>query len=517
MRKNVFLHRMWYAAVMLLFTSIIVSCSVEDNPAGPGGDVPGKTGKTIMLVSDIHVMAPELLESKGEAYTKYLSIDPKLLEYSVEVLNNVVDEALKQKPDLVIIPGDLTKDGELVSHQLVANTLKQLRTAGIPVVVVPGNHDIDNPDARYFNGAETRYAARTSTAQFASIYNDFGYATAFARDDASLSYACEPIAGLVLLCIDSNMYEENKFKEKGDDRDFCTVAGRIREKTMTWMLDQADKARANKKQVVVVEHHGIVEHYDGQATLQGEYVLKDNESVAKQMMEHGIHLVFSGHTHLQDIAQYRISKAEKVDSLVDVATGSTISYPNPWRMITVNDDFTEWQIGTEYVKSIPSLADVQQTCYKRLYDNLYSGLGYYINEYWPTIDGYRSTLALLGLPEDLLPATAEETSHLLTDNMGAELCQIYMIHNEGNEGKNPQSAALAETTKSKAQEVVTKRLKELGKTDAEIELIVKVLLSAYDHYVGNGLNSMLTDTNQLTDAAMKSVTDDLSVVLKIGN
>ena len=223
MRKDVILHWMRFAAVMLLFAPTIVSCDLEDNPVDPGGYVPEKKGKTIMLVSDIHVMAPELLESKGEAYTKYLSIDPKLLEYSADVLNNLVAEALRQKPDLVIIPGDLTKDGELVSHQLVANTLKQLRSAGIPVVVVPGNHDIDNPDAKYFSGAETRYAARTSTAQFATIYNDFGYATAFARDDASLSYACEPLAGLVLLCIDSNMYEENKFKEKGDERDFCTV------------------------------------------------------------------------------------------------------------------------------------------------------------------------------------------------------------------------------------------------------------------------------------------------------
>ena len=168
------------------------------------------------------------------------------------------------------------------------------------------------------------------------------------------------------------------------------------------------------------------------------------------------------------------------------------------------------------MKSIPSVADVQQTCYKRLYDNLYSGLGYYINEYWPSINDYRSKLAMFGLPENFLPATAEETSHLLISNLGAELCRIYMIHNEGNEGKNPQSTALAENVKNIAQEVVTKRLKELGKTDAEITVILRVLLAAYDHYVGNSLNSVLTDTNQLTDAAMKSVTDDLNVVLKFG-
>ena len=38
------------------------------------------------------------------------------------------------------------------------------------------------------------------------------------------------------------------------------------------------------------------------------------------------------------------------------------------------DDYTRWEIATEYIKSIPSLADVQGTCYKRLYDNISGGL-----------------------------------------------------------------------------------------------------------------------------------------------
>lgn len=519
MRKHAILPWARCAALLLLCALTVVSCVETDNPSGSSDD--GKTGparnyKTIMLASDIHVMASELLESKGEAYNKYQGNDPKLLEYSPEVLNSLVDEALKQKPDLVIIPGDLTKDGELVSHLLVASTLRQLRTAGIPVVVVPGNHDIDNPEGCYYNGAQTRYAERTSKEQFADIYRDFGFAQAFARDDASLSYACEPLNGLVLLCIDTNMYEDNQFKERGADRDFCMIGGRIREKTMTWMLDQADKARQQGKQVAVVEHHGIVEHFDGQALIQSDYVLKDHEEVAKQMMQHGIHLVFSGHTHLQDIAQYRTMLNGVKDSLVDVATGSTICYPNPYRTITVNNDYTQWQIGTQYVKSIPSVFDVQKMCYNLLYDNIYSGLGGYVNIYWSTIDSYRSKLALFGLPEGFLPPTPEATAKLLTDNLGTELSQIFLIFNQGNEGKNPLSALLGAQVKSKAEAVVSQRLKDLGKSDSETTVIMNVLLAAYDYYVGKGLNSLLTDTNQMQNADLSSVTDDLNVVLNIG-
>ena len=307
--------------------------------------------KTIFLISDIHVMSPKLLEREGSAYDSYLNFDPKLLEYSGEVLESLVDEAIKRKPDLVIIPGDLTKDGELVSHQLVVSILTRLRTAGIPVILVPGNHDIDNPEGYYFNGDEKRSAERTSPEQFKQLYADFGYNQAYATDPASLSFVCEPLEGLVLLCLDTNMYENNLFKEKGAEKDYNQTAGRIRPATLTWALDEADKARAKGKQVVLVEHHNIVQHHDAQGSIQSEYIIEDYKSISEKMGRHGVHLAFTGHTHLQDIAAYHYYDALKVknDSIVDVSTGSTISYPNPWRTIRVSNDFTRWEIATEYI------------------------------------------------------------------------------------------------------------------------------------------------------------------------
>lgn len=50
-------------------------------------------------------MAPQLLEKRGTAYNNYLSQDPKLLEYSGDVLEYLVGEMLQRNPDLVIIPG----------------------------------------------------------------------------------------------------------------------------------------------------------------------------------------------------------------------------------------------------------------------------------------------------------------------------------------------------------------------------------------------------------------------------
>ena len=187
MKKITNLLLMTLLALCMSLTSCVKDPEV-DNPKEKDPDF-----KYIMLMSDIHVMAPQLLEKRGSAYEKYLSQDPKLLEYSGEVLEYLVGETLQRNPDLVIIPGDLTKDGELVSPQLVVSVLAKLRSAGIPVIVVPGNHDIDNPEGYYFDGDNMRPAARTSPEQFAALYADFGYNQAYAKDPASLSFVCEPL------------------------------------------------------------------------------------------------------------------------------------------------------------------------------------------------------------------------------------------------------------------------------------------------------------------------------------
>lgn len=106
----------------------------------------------IAIISDLHVMAPELLVNEGTAFEQYLNRDRKMLRESLEILDSLVGDILELKPNLVLVTGDLTKDGERVSHQLVAGRLQRLVDAGIQVLVVPGNHDINNPDARIYDG-----------------------------------------------------------------------------------------------------------------------------------------------------------------------------------------------------------------------------------------------------------------------------------------------------------------------------------------------------------------------------
>ena len=522
MKRILNLLSMALLALSISLTSCVNDMGESDNPNNNDSTQTSKKDpnfKSIIVMSDIHVMAPQLLERTGTAYDNYLSQDPKLLEYSGEVLEHLVGEALQRDPDLVIIPGDLTKDGELLSHQLVVSILSRLRSAGIPVIVVPGNHDIDNPEGYYFNGDNTRPAERTTPEQFKMLYADFGYNQAYAKDTASLSFVCEPLQGLVLLCIDTNKYEENLYLDKGDAKNYNQTSGRIRPATLTWMLAEADKARALGKQVVLVQHHNIVQHYDIQGVLQSDYITADYEAVSKQLMEHGIHMAFTGHTHLQDIAQYRtIAHNDQPDSLIDVATGSVISYPNPWRTIKVNNNFTEWQVNTEYVTSIPSLSNVQSTCNKRLKDNIKGGLGWHIKDAWESIDNYRVMLNALGLTKDFIPETPEGLTDILTQYIGDQVIKMYLIHNEGNEWRNPEAAGLEEQLLGNMEKMLRDRAATLGTNDVQTGLLITSLKTIYELRYESGLKSMLTDVNQYkaNDKRLESRTDDLNAVLHLG-
>lgn len=475
-----------FAAMVCSFGLAVASCNyVADNAVNNDSDPESQeqNEKTIWVLSDIHVMTPELLN--GEYQADDATKDPKMLLYSTEILDKLVGDALNAKPDMMLITGDLTEKGDQKSHKLVASKLGKLVSEGIKVVVIPGNHDINNPDGS------------TTPQQFAEQYKNLGFNMAYAKDEASLSYACEPFDGLVLLCID-------------------TASGSIGDTTMKWLLDETDKAHENGKQVVVVQHHNVMEHYDGKSSLQKENVLENYEEVADKMLRNGIHLVFSGHAHIPDIAQYRENLEAGVDSLVEVETGSLLTYPNGWRIIKVNGNFKKWDISTQYVKSIPSLADVNKVSYKLYEDALPDIMKNHIDAFYPVFDSYRYVLTDSNLPVEIFPTDIEEFRVWFMEGVGDQMCKAFLLHISGNEENNPESAKLRKEFQVAMENMVLKRLVEYNVDDETIEMLMLFVSSTYEVLFQPKVESLLTDTNQV-DTNVSSSTDDLNVELNIGN
>ena len=123
----------------------------------------------------------------------YVRHDRKIFELSDPIFRKVVSDLMAEKPDILLITGDLAIEGELVSHETVKGFLQQLENEGIKVFVIPGNNDISNSDAKnYKTDPLSQYSGYYQRKTLQSIIWDFGYNEALYRDANSLSYICQP-------------------------------------------------------------------------------------------------------------------------------------------------------------------------------------------------------------------------------------------------------------------------------------------------------------------------------------
>ena len=304
---------------------------------------------SIYVATDLHVMSPDLIINKGSAWDNYISSSHKLEDYSVDLFQNMIDTILSQMPDIVMIPGDISKDGEKLSHEYVTRELSRLTDAGIKVYVVPGNHDIGNiENAQYFDGSKRYKAENITAAEFAEMYASFGYEGS-TRDENSLSYAAEPVDGLVIIGIDSH-------------------SRKISKKTLDWICEQSLKAREEDKEVIAMMHHPIMEHFNGQIEMKSDAIIKDDENIRSRLMDAGIHMVFTGHFHTTDVAM--AYNENHTDSIYDITTGSKISYPMHHRWVNLSEDMSRMDINTFVTDAIDGHPEVIDVAKERIEKNI---------------------------------------------------------------------------------------------------------------------------------------------------
>ncbi len=277
---------------------------------------------SFMVMSDMHVLDKSLFD--GDAS---FDDDPKVVEHSQALFDKAISIVSAAKPDFLLITGDLSKDGEKASHEYVSAKLKALVSSGIKVYVIPGNHDIDNPNAKSYLGGTSAKTSSISAEDFSSVYyNDCGYSSAVATN--GLSYMVYPNDNLAIICLDSR---------KPDTPSAHYSEGGLTEATISWAESAAATAIASGRRVIGMMHHPVVEHFDDHASLAPTYIANQSAGypqlsyIQQRLVSAGISVMFTGHYHLQSV-----SKAETTSgALFDVMTGSVCSYPFPLRKGTI--------------------------------------------------------------------------------------------------------------------------------------------------------------------------------------
>ncbi len=445
---------------ILIFTLcfVLLLSSVFTFNAFAEGTTPIGENNTFKVahISDVHYFPNDLCPTEySEDSTYALTIKEyfKLIPESGTMLNatcqKLLEKAVSEKLDAIIVSGDLTKDGEFRAHVDLANRLRKLqddirKATGNPdfqIFVVLGNHDTFNSKTNDYlgrkdeggniltNSGEPTRINTTTTAQFMHIYSGLGYpnftdadikkytdesvnktefdkfntpfmsfynstlssaydysyfkdsvkdysadyviklfnlsvkagATLSEKEDVIskepqalnaynnvtkqnvCTYVAVPngkkpsLDGFVVSMIDSSLREPKASARYGYEH---ITGGRIMDTTFNWLKDALTFTNSAGKKVSFAErqdtvissmHHGTVPHLTTQESFMTDFILYDWEESAVKLTDLGIKYSLTGHVHATDVATY---VADNGKELVDIVTGSLISYGSPIRYAT---------------------------------------------------------------------------------------------------------------------------------------------------------------------------------------
>lgn len=102
-------------AFSLITVGWFSACGNSDVPGTASQDLVNTDSTNIMVASDPHYFSPTLGHS-GAAFEANLQSDRKMLAQSPGLLKSFLDTVKAHRPKILLLTGDLTKDGERISH-----------------------------------------------------------------------------------------------------------------------------------------------------------------------------------------------------------------------------------------------------------------------------------------------------------------------------------------------------------------------------------------------------------------
>lgn len=325
-------------ALLLLFAMMIPSVSAMAKTKEEDASL------NVVHISDTHILPGSMIKDTPD-YDKDLNSDRKMFTESDSIVDTQLEKVVEQKPDVLVISGDLTKDGERQAHKALAAKLRELKKKlpNLKIYVINGNHDVNNKNGKNFNTADGKAVAaeRTSPQQLKDIYADITYkdpsviatfAPKEGKQAGQLSYVARPKKGYTIIAIDSCRYSADNTKDGTDEH---LTSGQISLDLEAWVLEQIQAAKARGDMVLGLEHHGLVPHFTYEPVVLPQYLLNDYDRLSREFADAGMHFVFTGHMHAQDVSKLRTDKG---NDLYDMECGSSLTYPSPIRVIQFRND-----------------------------------------------------------------------------------------------------------------------------------------------------------------------------------
>ncbi|MBR4501417.1 MAG: metallophosphoesterase [Clostridia bacterium] len=265
----------------------------------------------LMVVSDLHYLEPSLYRGSDYFLRALRRGDGKATQYGEELMAALYQTVLFERPDALIVTGDLTFNGEQLSHRALAEWFKSVEKEGIPVWVIPGNHDINIADPLGYGEGMVYRVDGTPPEVFAEVYADY-----LDTGDAGFSYVAKVSSDMWVAMTDVAIY-----------RDVAVTPGLFSSRHAAWLEGVLKEAREEGVRVVTATHHGLLEHTE---LYRDSFVMYGSESMGALCGTYGVKLNLSGHLHIQHIAHR--------DGLNDAALGAFCMWPHRYAVVTLGED-----------------------------------------------------------------------------------------------------------------------------------------------------------------------------------
>lgn len=276
-------------------------------------------------ITDLHHYALEL-GTEGKAFEKISLSDQKCLKETSAIIDAYFDKIIEDdETNIVLITGDVTCNGAMESHKDLLPKLYRLKEAGKKVYLTTGTHDYywekgnGTGKAEKCVGDEILTATRTERHQLLEIYKDFGPDEALSIHKESHCYCVQLQEGYRLLCLNDD-----------GDEFFCGYF----EDTMKWIKEQIDEAHKNGDYIFAVTHHPVLPPSPIYPLFSKRDMLGDWEKTSEFLADNGVKFIFTGHTHMMNIAKITTAKG---NDFYDINTCSAVGYPNAMRKVLMTD------------------------------------------------------------------------------------------------------------------------------------------------------------------------------------
>ena len=100
-----------YRGILAVLLSLLMMASLLLTPTAGAAEKSGGTDSLkVVSMSDCHVLASDLIEDNA-GYWHMRNKVPKMLSESEAIFLEQLNQVRKEKPDVLLLSGDLTKDG----------------------------------------------------------------------------------------------------------------------------------------------------------------------------------------------------------------------------------------------------------------------------------------------------------------------------------------------------------------------------------------------------------------------